>query len=478
MNKFILLILTLNLTGIISNVFAQGFTTPSGVTRDDLLYDRKFNHHLFENVFSENEILEDPLIKSLSEKQQILQKLMRIKYSIISGNFERAKVEIIKLKTPAKFGEMVRNRYMAMIYFLEGNFRRSFQILDSQQFSTTTSYAKICHLKVLNMVILSNKVDLKQEWLKCRKITYGHEKNDGVWMDNIVKLKLNEKEYVSNNKIHNLKSLGLDVESVKTYLKMALYLNMEDVVAPMIPALPVEFFYDDTVRELMGHFYYRTGKFATAFDFVEDLTSPNAENIKGNIYLTQNQYELAYAQFKLALRQKEDSMNAIERVIPLAWILKQWEEGISYNQRLHLIDINQNKRIAVETVFLIQLEKFEKALENLQKITLYSKYSQPHEVNQLYAYTALMTNDKTKAQAYSDLACKRLDGVNCWLLAQLNYWENFTYTAQRDEEVSNESIAQLDQLLAAKEDSPIEEDIYIDQRDIEELDNNLIDLAN
>ena len=44
--------------------------------------------------------------------------------------------------------------------------------------------------------------------------------------------------------------------------------------------------------------------------------------------------ELAYAQFKLALKRKNNSQNALERIAPTAWILNQWEEGAIYASRL------------------------------------------------------------------------------------------------------------------------------------------------
>jgi hypothetical protein len=451
---------------------------PTQLERQDLLYDRLYNKQIFRDLFDEKSLFEDPLLKNLEQKQKIIDQLMNIKFAIISGNFERARVEMLKLKSESKFALILIQRYRALLFFLENRFEDSLNILSAKEFNISNRYNKICRLKVLNMIILDHLVDLENEWGKCRKNTFEHETSEENWLDNMVRLKLNKDNYVINGKIQNLKSLGFQIDLAKIYLKMALYMNKTDLVEPMIAGLPVDFFADDELRELMGHIYYRLGKFATAFDFLEDLDSPNAENIKGNIYLSQNKYELAYAQFKLALIKKENSLNAIERALPLAWLLKQWGDGINFTSRLHNDDTDKARRLTIETVFLIQTDNFKKARENLDILTLYSKYSQPHEVNQLFAYTALQAKDLAQTRIYSNLACSRLDFLNCWLHFQTNFWEDFPLTLKRDDPITSDSEKTLDTLLSETIENPINEDNFIDQRDIEELDNNLIKFSN
>jgi hypothetical protein len=444
--------------------------------RQDLLYERQFNPEIFQNLFDENEIMEDPLVQKLSEKQSILELLTRVKFAIISGNFERAKTELIKMRNPISFGKILRDRYMAIIYFLEGNFDKSLTLLALNHFQVAGRYEKICRLKILNMLILDRITSLENEWGKCRSLTSNHERNEGAWLDNMVKLKLNLNNYVLNNKIRNLEGLGYNEESVIMYMKMALYMNLEHIVIPMIAGLPISFFENDAIRELMGHLYYRNGEFATSYDFIEDLEGPNAENIKGNIYLTQNQYELAYAQYKLALNKKVDSTNALERALPLAWLLRQPLDGIDYVSRLYVNEPKNPKKLAILSAFQIQTGEIEKANENLELLTYNNRYSQPHEVNQLFAYTSLLQNKREKAKTYSDLSCKKLDGLNCWLLMQINQWEDFGLTIKRAENLPDTPEKELQQLLSQRIKKPIEEDVFIDQRDIEELDDQMIQL--
>jgi hypothetical protein len=63
------------------------------------------------------------------------------------------------------------------------------------------------------------------------------------------------------------------------------------------------------------------------------------KNIKGiSIYL-QEKEELAFAQFKLALSMKQNSLNAFERILPLAWRLGRWQEGVKYSSDLKDLSI-------------------------------------------------------------------------------------------------------------------------------------------
>src|SRR5690606_9600805 len=102
----------------------------------------------------------------------------------------------------------------------------------------------------------------------------------------------------------------MDIDQLKVILKLAMYLNQESLVVDQIPELTVDQLQDPEVREIAGQIFFRTGSLARSYRFIEDLKSPNSENIKGNLYILRNKYELAYAQFKLSLEQKLNSQNA------------------------------------------------------------------------------------------------------------------------------------------------------------------------
>ena len=223
--------------------------------------------------------------------------------------------------------------------------------------------------------------------------------------------------------------------------------------------------------------YYREGELVKSYHFIEDLKSPNSQNIKGNIFLAQQKYELAYAQFKLALKRKINSQNSLERMVPLAWILNQWDDGIDYLDQLETKEKDRFTKLTIRAAFKTQKKNFIGATKDLNKIIYGSRNAQSPEVNQLMTYNALMLKDKDTAETFSDLSCKNSDGINCWLRFHLLSWENFAYTMHRNENIHQEKNDIINQYTQNFKESPLEEEIFISQKDIEELDNNLIQLV-
>lgn len=441
---------------------------------ENLPYDRVYNRQIFKETKKASLDKESKLLEKITSKQKLIGKLGKVKYAMMNGNLERAKVELLKIKEKDAFANVIKKRYQAIIYFLQGQYDKSLGLISTQEFNDEGLFAKTCILRVLNMVILDDHIKLNETWRKCRNLVRHTERTESIWFDNLVKLRANKKNYIAKSKIKQLQGLGYNELFIKLYLKLSLYMNQEDTILKFIEELPGEFFLDDEIREIMGHLYYRRGKLGTAFDFLEDLKTVNAENIKGNIYLADQKYELAYAQFKLALQQKNDSYNAIERALPLAWLLEQWNDGVDFSKRMYRTNENKNKKLAILTAFYLRLGRYEEAMENLKELTVYSKYSQPYEVNQLYAFTALVLGDLDKMKIYSSFACKKLDAINCWLLLQASTWDDFSKTLKRKEAVTTDAVELLYNLKSTVYDAPIDEDQFIDQHDIEELDDKLI----
>src|SRR5690606_1361977 len=136
----------------------------------------------------------------------------------------------------------------------------------------------------------------------------------------------------------------------------------QKVIIPKIPDFAPEVFQDKELRELIGFLYYREAELVKAYEFIEDLDTPNSENIKGNLYLAGKKYELAYGQFKLALNRKNNSQNALERITPVAWLLSQWEDGANYVEEIRFQDDAQRFRAKVlKTSFLTMAKKYKEA---------------------------------------------------------------------------------------------------------------------
>ncbi|MCO4754667.1 MAG: hypothetical protein KC478_09290, partial [Bacteriovoracaceae bacterium] len=276
-----------------------------------------------------------------------------------------------------------------------------------------------------------------------------------------------------------LKGLSIENERgdlLRLYLKLALYLNEPELILKRTPYLSEEVFSNPLTRELLGLLFYRNADFVKAYELIEDLSTPNSENIKGNIYLAQGKLELAYAQFKVALNRKTNSQNALERIIPTAWRLNQWNDGVEFTRLLDNSSDKQLEKLALEAAFLTKNEQYTEALDRLKYIVSETKESAPLEVNQLYAYNSLIKEDKKNAFEYANRACKQQDAYACWMRSHMFIWEDFTLLSKREDKVFENVEDLLSKYTTEFTPNPIKETIFVEQRNIEELEDAQIEL--
>ena len=86
---------------------------------------------------------------------------------------------------------------------------------------------------------------------------------------------------------------------------MVIYLNREKQAYPLLSFLPTDFYKSGRFKEVLSFVYYRLGNYELAEKLVEDLEGPNSENIRGNIRLREQKYELAYGHFRSGLKKEK-----------------------------------------------------------------------------------------------------------------------------------------------------------------------------
>lgn len=437
----------------------------------------KRNRNNFKYPMNEMALMDYEYYRKLKTNKGIQTKLATIKYHIINGNLQKAKLMLLQSKYTEDFSKVIQMRYLAIIHFIQGEYEQSLSYLTKKEMYNIEFTKNICLLRTLNYIILNKTSEGKIEWNRCVDATLTHSPSSHLWMSTLLKLKLNNDE--QNITDIPLKKINIENESgnfLRLFLKMALYLNKQDKVLERLQYINTEVYKDPEIRELIGLLYYRKGKILNSYRFIEDLTTPNAENIKGNIFLTQKKYELAYGQYKLALNKKIDSQNSLERIIPVAWLLNQWEDGLEYISKLTVDPKDKFTKMTVQAAFLTQKEDFKKAEKILNQVVTGSRNSQSPEVNQLFAYNAMMLNDLQTTSKFADQSCKNLDGINCWLQFQLNTWEHFPLTTKRDDPIFSNDKNLLEEYTENIKEDELKEKLYVNQEDIEELDNSIIRL--
>ena len=251
-------------------------------------------------------------------------------------------------------------------------------------------------------------------------------------------------------------------------------LNKEDFLFRNLKNLPPRAYENSRIRELVGLVHYRTGDSKKAFDFIEDLDTPNAENIKGNIKLSEKKYELAFGHYMLALKRKQNSLNALERAIPLAWIVGNWDDGLKLLRRILTTKDNEKKVLVLDTLFRIRKEKFQESAAQIRYLDEKYLNKAPFELELMKSYVFLRNKENKPFHSSSTRTCRDFDGLSCWLSLQSGIWDNIGQTINRKEKIPNGHELNIDLIREKMTIEEMDEVHYVDQRDIEELDSSLV----
>lgn len=429
------------------------------------------------------ELLPPPDIYDLEGLNRVLfsdltlqhQELKKVKYYFLNGEIRLAKVYLTKLSyTQTKLRPIIHH-YLAILAFIESDFSKTYNHLSLPELQEVPNFGKICLLQILSEIVLNKTNDLESNWARCQNENAGDlRKKNLVWLETLVQLKSNPKMGITKIPFTRLRVDALNGDELKVMLKLGLYLNQEEMLAKQMTNLTLDQLEDPEIRELSGQILFRTGSLAKSYRFVEDLKSPNSENIKGNLYILRNKYELAYAQFKLALEQKQNSQNAMERLLPLAWLLGDWEGGSKYTEQVIASPQTQKNKLTLMAAFYMQKGDYQMADKIIESITQSSRRGMAIDVAQLGSFTALMQNRPDIIRKHASQSCSQYDLVNCWLQFQLSQWDTFPLSIRREDPISDKK--EWEKLIKNDLNQPLKETVFINQLDIEEMDDKLIQL--
>ncbi len=428
------------------------------------------------SYYNEEEIESFTQQQVLTKKTKDIFALRQVKRAMINGDLDLAHFFLRKVDSKRSKLGVIKDRYKATLLFIEGKYLESYNLLSSNSFSSNIAYREVCLLRVINLLALNKLKLFQDEVANCRSVTFKESSNDQFWLLQMKSIKEKNPQLLKGNLIDQLKNAINDSNYTKTWMKLALFLNREDVIIRYIPKLPSSAYNSKGIRELIGFAYFRNGQIEKALEFIEDIESPNADNIRGTVNLIEKKYELAFGHFKLALQKKGNSANALERGIPLAYLLGQWDDGISMLRRVVDTGIDERKKMALEAALNIRKSDFKRsrALLNILEDLFINKV--PFELNLMDSYVALREGKNDRFKLMSGKACKLGDGLNCYLSLQAMHWENLGQTMDRDEPTVEIEDFDIESLKKPVVLTPFKESIIIDQDDIEELDSNEVEL--
>jgi len=422
-----------------------------------------------------DEIVEIAQSRQAKGRLEDITLLQRAKFALINGHVEKTILLLQRQNHKNSPVEILAKRYLAIAYFVKGEYEKSLDYLKDKRLGFTNHYPQICLMRVINLLALSKIKEAESEYNVCNPMTMIYSPSGHLWTDYMMELanihtKTLEKTSLKTTPLKSIEIVRTSDEMIRTWLKMGIFLNKENELIDEFKNIPEDSYRSQKVRELMGFIYYRVGNNEKAFSFIEDIQTANAENIKGNINLEKKEFELAFGHFKLALRHKENSTNAIERAIPLSWLLEQWEDGVELVTKLRDSKVDERNKLTLDTAFQIRLKHFERAERQLKTLRELFNNKPPREIIQMESFIATMLSRKNSIERYTTEACRKQDGLNCYILMQTLIWDDLGKLAMRPERTYPENDLSIQELKTKAESNPIKDDLIVDQRDIEELD--------
>jgi predicted negative regulator of RcsB-dependent stress response len=425
-------------------------------------------------------VLEQTLIEKVLEESKVGQRksLRQAKFFLINGETELARAGLNQtLKSASEEFKPSLYRFLAVADFQDGNWKAALAHLSRPELTAYPNYSRICLLKIVLRVAVKETYQLDKEWERCK---YENKRDaqfkDMVWMEALVAF-ASRKPGAGKSILGKYNPLNLSNDDLKVILKLSLYLNLESTMVASLEALDYSVVQDEELRGLIAHIYFRQGRLADSWRLMEDVQSPNVDNMKGNLWILRNNSELAYAQFKLALKEKSNSHNAVERALPLAWFLQQWKDGIKLAERIYTHEKNTLQKSTTIAAFAVANGQWKEAFERLESVHQQGGEATAQEVSQLSTYVALRQDDRKRLKRYGSNTCSGGDLVACWILSSEFIWPELSTLLNQDASAPGlEAAIPLDKELLT-DTSAFKDEGLIDQRDIDELDDSLIQLA-
>ncbi|MBF0367561.1 MAG: hypothetical protein HQK50_18445 [Oligoflexia bacterium] len=419
------------------------------------------------------------LYKEESKRLKLLSDLKLLKFMILSGNTSYAKKLIIEGDFNTHLGKLITRRYLAVIAFIEGDYLQSFQISKEAARYNLKSLENFCLQKLMSEMILFtahyyhvevNLARLLEDYGTCSLQNYRDAPTGHLWMQLLVN-SLNPKSL--------MRIRGLDFvfkilnnasnEELAIWLKFALFFDQIEPLKEMISTINEEFLQDPQIRELLGIIYYRYGNSDLALELLQGITTANSEIVRGNIKLANKEYELAYGHFQYALKRKPDSLNALERIVPLAWVLGKWEEGILALHELSLKTSGSRDRTLLTALFFMRQEKYQPAYRQLRELQSAYHQAPPLEVNRALVYTSLLLKAEDDLKVHARSACEQNDALSCLHRYYLEVWTEYSKTVNNQEKISDSNEFTLEKIKNLADPTPIAETLFIHQNELENL---------
>lgn len=416
------------------------------------------------------EIEEELILKSLEVRERNIELLQLSKLSLITGNWEAAE-RFLSQVTKKGSSRDIADRYLALLRFIQGRYQSAVDIIEPKILFSSTFLRENCLIYQMSLLALFDRARLPLVWHTCRHELTKDPKNDFLFMDALYGVVTDDNFFSGDGFLRSSAPYMQSEEQIKIWLKMGLILGKEKLMAPELAELGQHSYFKDKIRELVAITLFRLGKEEEALKFIEDVQTPNAENLRAIVLLKDRQWELAYAHFQGALKMKENSLQAMNRALPLAWLLRQDQSGYELAKRIPALSDDRQSKDLIEAAFLNRLGRIDQSSAKLTKVIETKGHRSNSLVRSLELLNQLQLGKKQTTKKLARENCRQADALSCWLLLHLIQWEDFPAFLQRpNRKIEVGEWETLDDLLNTKTEHKINEEALVEQSRLEEMD--------
>ena len=339
---------------------------------------------------------------------------------IVGGELSRA--EYLAEELPR---ESARRHYRGMIKFVKGDYTGSLEELSWRNFTIEQYYPKICQLKMINLFKVGRIRQFQREVKSCFSELLPHAPDGLVWIRAIYNI------VSAGSEVRDL--FSLEGRGFEIWFKAGMYLQKDDLLERVFLQLNDPGQENPGLRELLALHHYRQRRYEKAFVEAQKLSVLNAHNMLGRMHWVGGNPVEAWKHFNKAVEFRSDSVNALEYLPRLAWVLNHWGEGTRFLTRLASVRELTIEENALLVAFHIRQGRFEAARKGLRLLERHFSGALPLEGLLMGSYVSLGLKDGEALMPHALRACLLSEGINCWILLQQMGREDFEELADRDE---------------------------------------------
>lgn len=416
-------------------------------------------------------------IEGYAQNYSAKKKLQLMKHFMIQGQTDRAKIVSFDLDQDNDYSKDIHYRYKAVLSFIDGHYEKSLEYLSVIP-KNIESEVQLCQLEILNHLFLQNKQALERKWPSCYQTSISKSKNNLLWLNSLVSISTKNVPELTKIPFKNIFIDNQNGDFLNLYLKLALYLNREEIIMSRIDKIADIQFDDLKTRELIAMLFFRKNKLLQAYELIKNLETPTALNMLAGFFMAQGKKRLAYGKYKLALEKKNTSLNSLERIIPLSIELEEYRSSEKYIKMYNKLERPSEELLVLEAYLAYENKNYESSSRILRKIIKEKLNTQGLYINRLITLNALALEREELYRQIILKSCIQNSYINCNLLAFSSHFDEPTKVlnqTEQDTKILNEDISSL--YMKDIDIEPIDDMIIVKQRDIEELEDRKLELT-